>query len=280
MSTSPTSSSELTDASTGNAWLSQIAIKLGAIVVGYLLFAGLIVALERWGAAMNVRGLGILGLAIDVGLLTALIVWLGWRGNPLASSLGPLLGLLTVFLLFAVGDWWLRDLTGGFWSLRNVQTIAAQSATIAVAALGMTIIMIASGIDLSVGTAAALASVVFAWFLNDDRTVKLGDISFTLPGGMSVAIVAVLLTGLLIGAINGLLISVLRIVPFIITLGTMMIYLGLGKLLAGSSNIRPPPSAVPDWLGPMVAPVPTPAWLAWPLLPNFAWGVWLVIVLA
>ncbi len=255
-------------------------LKLAILVVGYLLFAGLIVGMERLGTSLNARGGGIIGLAIDVALLSAVVTWLGIQCHPWATSLTPLLGLLAVFLLFAIGDWWLRDLSGGFWTLRNVQTIAAQSATIAVAALGMTMLMISGGIDLSVGSAAALCSVVFAWFLNDDRTIELGSLSYTLPGGLMIALLALLATGILSGAINGALTSLLRVVPFIITLGTMTIFLGLGKLLAGSSNIRPPTSAIPDWLGPMVTPQPDRIWLAWPLLPNFAWGVWFVMGLA
>lgn len=263
--------------------LIAVCLKLGILAIGYVLFAGLIVALERLGSAFNARGWGIVGLGIDVILLSAAVTWLGLKRHPWATSLTPLLGLLLVFLIFAVGDWWLRDLSGGFWTLRNVQTIAAQSATIAVAALGMTMLIISGGIDLSVGTAAALCSVVFAWCLNDDRTIKLawlGDAAITLPGGLVVALLALLVTGLLCGAINGALTSLLRVVPFIITLGTMTIFLGMGKLLAGSSNVRPPTSAVPEWLGPMVAPQPDRLWLAWPLLPNFAWGVWFVMGLA
>jgi ribose transport system permease protein len=88
------------------------------------------------------------------------------------------------------------------------------------------------------------------------------------------------LTGVAAGAVNGKLISFLNVVPFIITLGTMSIFLGIGKLIAAETTIRPPEAARPEFYREMLTQFPEPAWIAWPLVPNFAWGVWLALLLA
>jgi ribose/xylose/arabinose/galactoside ABC-type transport system permease subunit len=88
------------------------------------------------------------------------------------------------------------------------------------------------------------------------------------------AILGAIGTGCLAGLINGALISMLRVVPFIVTLGTMTIYLGLGKIIGHSTTVRPLPAQVPDWISQLLSPRPQPEWLLLPL------GVWLVLLLA
>lgn len=79
---------------------------------------------------------------------------------------GPLIALIFVFGLFAILD----QLYGSqqFLSETNIRTILIQTAVVAVAALGMTMIIISGGIDLSAGTALALCATVLAWGLNED----------------------------------------------------------------------------------------------------------------
>src|SRR5258708_3670872 len=79
------------------------------------------------------------------------------RLNLLGTALGPFLALALVIGFFAIADS-LKEQPGEFLSRRNLRTIAAQTATIAVAALGMTVIIISGGIDLSAGTALALSA--------------------------------------------------------------------------------------------------------------------------
>ena len=79
---------------------------------------------------------------------------LGW----VWTVFGPFLGLVLITLLFA----WLTRESGRFITPENRRTIAVQSVIVAVAALGMTIIMIAGGIDLSVGSTVALVTVCIA----------------------------------------------------------------------------------------------------------------------
>jgi ribose transport system permease protein len=90
---------------------------------------------------------------------------------------------------------------------------------------------------------------------------------------VSLAVAACLLTGCTAGLLNGALIGGLRIVPFIVTLGTMTLYLGVAKLVAGETTIRPALDRVPPWIPALVKPRPNPAWLVVP------WGVWIVLAL-
>lgn len=244
-----------------------LAWKLLLLGLGYLVFAGLVYVFDRVGTAVDLGWLRMAGLLVDVVLLGALVLWLGARHHPAAGMLGPLLALLVVVLFFAYADWWMHGELASFWSLRNLRTVAVQTSTVAVAALGMTMIIISGGIDLSAGTALALCATVLAFFLDE----KLG---------VAAAMIGCIGTGCVAGLINGGLISLLRVVPFIITLGTMTIYLGIAKYIAKETTVRPPLDEVPAWLPALVTPRPSPEWLAWPLLPNFASGVWLALGLA
>ena len=181
-------------------------------------------------------------------------------GDLLRNVLGPFLALVLVVGVFAVADSLQTD-GGKFATLRNAQNVLVQSATVAVAALGMTMIIISGGIDLSAGTTMALSATVLAWFLREDYSA-------------AVSVAAGLGTGALAGLANGTLTSSLRVVPFIITLGTMTIYLGLAKLLGHNTMVRPVPAQIPEWMRELLSPRVQPEWLV--LSP----GVWLLLALA
>jgi ribose transport system permease protein len=195
------------------------------------------------------------------------------RAAGIVNALGPLLALALVVAVFTYADWRKASRANPpraavFLTANNVRTIAAHACTVAVAALGMTVIIIAGGIDLAAGTALALAATVLAWFLDSGYSP-------------AVAIAAGVGTGCACGAINGVLISSLRVVPFIITLGTMTIYVGIAKLLAKGTNIRPAPQTVPDWLNHFTETQPKSPWLIESLgVPNFALGVWVAAAMA
>src|SRR5262245_50168820 len=128
------------------------------------------------------------------------------RGDDFWSSMvghfGPLLALLLVFLFFAAVD--ASQPNGGrFLSLLSLQTMLISPAPVFVAALGMTVIIIAGGIDLSVGTAVALCATVMAWILDHGGPIEL-------------ALLGSVLTGCATGSVNGALISALRVAPFIV----------------------------------------------------------------
>ena len=263
----------MTDVKPADEPASLMAGLLHYLLAGGLFLAAfcggiwLITIFDRIGGAQQIGLLRFAGLAFDIGLLAGLTAWLHRREHPLASTLGPMLALLGVSLFFSVYDWHLHGARASFWSLGNVQTIAVQTATVAVAALGMTMIIITGGIDLSAGTALSLCATVLAYTLDAGH-------------GIAAAIAACILCGALAGAVNGGLTSLLGVVPFIITLGTMTAYLGVGKIIAKETTVRPPIDAIPGWLPPMVSPLPSPSWLIYPVLPNFGWGVWLALALA
>lgn len=158
------------------------------------------------------------------------------RWSLLGTVFGPFLALGAVYLFFGIADSMQAE-GGTFLTPRNNRAMAVPTATVAVAALGMTVIIIAGGIDLSAGTALALCATVLAWCLKEDVSPLL-------------AISAAIAAGCLTGFLNGLLISALRVVPFIVTLGTMTLYLGVAKIVANETTVRPDRTEqVPEWLG-------------------------------
>jgi ribose transport system permease protein len=170
-----------------------------------------------------------------------------------ANVLGPLLGLIGVILLFAV-------LTGSperYLSAANLRVVLAQTVIVALGALGMTMIIISGGIDLSVGSVIALAGVITAVALRDG-----------LPP--LAAVFAGIVTGGIVGLINGLAITTLRVVPFIATLGMLGVARGFAKYFANQQTVNAPPT----WINELAVTFPSRPWML------FAPGVWLTIVLA
>ncbi len=161
----------------------------------------------------------------------------------LRSRLGPVLALGVIVLLFGIAD----HLWGGgyFLSLRNVRVILSSASLVAVPALGMTIIIIAGGIDLSSGTALTLSGTVLAVQLKN-LEVAAGEPGFA--AAMCGALLMTVLTGCACGLLNGTLISATGVVPFIVTLGTMTIFLGVGQLVANESTVYAPKENIPAWL--------------------------------
>jgi ribose/xylose/arabinose/galactoside ABC-type transport system permease subunit len=88
-----------------------------------------------------------------------------------------------------------------------------------------------------------------------------------------VAIAGGLLTGCLCGLVNGALISLLRLVPFIVTLGTMTAFQGIGRTISGETPVRAY-GKVPDLVASLQRPYPDPGWL------MVSPGVWILLVLA
>jgi ribose/xylose/arabinose/galactoside ABC-type transport system permease subunit len=160
------------------------------------------------------------------------------------SQLGPLMALIFIMLVFTIADWFLGTRT--FLSWGNVRAIAVSASLIAVPALGMTIIIIAGGIDLSAGTAMTLCGTVLVTVL------KVSPYSTAEPEFILVMIFALGLTGLVgcgCGLFNGGLISLTKVVPFIVTLGSMTIFLGVGQIISKESTVYAPSENIPNWLG-------------------------------
>jgi ribose/xylose/arabinose/galactoside ABC-type transport system permease subunit len=161
----------------------------------------------------------------------------------LGSQLGPLLALLVIVAIFAIADQAWGE--GSFLSWRNMRVLSSSASLIAVPALGMTMIIIAGGIDLSAGTALTLSGTVLAAYLKHySATAADPGVAYSIACGVGLA----LLTGCLCGLFNGVLISVTQVVPFIVTLGTMTIFLGIGQIIAQESTVYAPADRIPGWL--------------------------------
>ena len=201
-----------------------------------------------------------------------------WQSRGV-NTLGRFLALFLVFVFFAV---MVED--NRFTSARNFENILRQSAVYATAALGMTMVIITAGIDLSVGSMIALTVVVVAWVLNLSHQVagsggELEQVFLIAEWPVLLPILAVLagvLATTLAGMANGLMIVGLRLVPFIVTLGTMGIFRGLAKGIAEEKDIYPPQDT---WISGIMDPTLTSpdASRSWMILPP---GVWIVIVSA
>ncbi len=179
------------------------------------------------------------------GLRHTLLAWL--------NVLGPMAGLLAIYALFAlIGP-------PSFSSTGNLETIARQTAIVGAAALGMTLIMILGGIDLSVGSVVALTTVVIAWLLQEAHLPAFA----AALGGVAAGAAA--------GLLSGLVITRLKVVPFIVTLGMMLVVRGVAKAIAHEQKIDAPLSSLQD----LLASLPSDKRLM--LVPS---GVWLVIALA
>ena len=160
--------------------------------------------------------------------------------RTLLTTAGPALALGAIVAGFAFFDWY-GDGESTFLTLRNLRATIQGVLPVAVAALGMTVVIAAGGIDLSAGTMLALCAVVTAWAL------KATDGAPAWPAWA--AVLAALACGTACGALNGSLIASLGVVPFVVTLGTLGAFQGLAKIVADETTVRPARDDVPEWLG-------------------------------
>ena len=130
-----------------------------------------------------------------------------------------------------------------FLKSENLLNIANQIAVIAIIAIGMTMVIITGGIDLSVGSLIALSAVLVARFIRD----YAGGVEAGVDGMLIASLAAILICGV-IGAFSGAMITRFAIPPFIVTLAMMLVGSGLAYILAkGQSIYQIPDSFV--WLG-------------------------------
>lgn len=172
------------------------------------------------------------------------------------NTFGPLLALLLVYGIFAAMA------PPSFRTTRNIETIARQTTIVGMAALGMTLVIISGGIDLSAGSVVALSTAVIAILL---QNYGAGPVTAAL-GGVA--------AGALCGLISGALITSLRVVPFIVTLGMMLVVRGTAKGIGKEQKIDVDTERL-RWLDELMASLPKEK--AWMLLPL---GVWLLILMA
>ncbi len=179
---------------------------------------------------------------------------------------GPLLILLVLIVA-------LSFLSPFFFTTRNLGNVMAATAAIAVLSLGQLLVILTRGIDLSVGSTIALTSVV-------------GALVFGSTASGPVVIVAMLGTGLLVGAVNGIVYVKGRLPhPFIITLAMLSIARGLALWLSGGQPIRGMPSIVDsigggsiEWFPVSAILILAIAFLVYVLTTRIVWGRWIYAV--
>ena len=175
------------------------------------------------------------------------------RIQTLLNWLGPFLGLILVLIIFSS----IPEVQDRFLRISNLKSVATQSVIVALGALGMTFVIISGGIDLSAASNIALASVITAFAINAGFPLVLALLFGVLTGGV-------------VGLANGALITSLRLVPFIVTLGMLGIARGVAKWIAGNQKIDAPLT----WVNEVMAKSPRPSWLL------MAPGVWIMIFFA
>jgi ribose transport system permease protein len=158
-----------------------------------------------------------------------------------------------VIVIFAL----MTESPSQYLSVRNFRIVVAQTVIVALGAIGMTMIIVSGGIDLSVGSAIALTGVVTA------LAVRSGTAPLT-------AVLLGVAAGGLIGVVNGLAITRLKVIPFIATLGMLGVARGVAKWVANQQTVNVPET----WINELAVTFPRPDWLL------VAPGVWLTLVLA
>jgi ribose transport system permease protein len=146
--------------------------------------------------------------------------WANW----VIGVQGPLLGLILLCVIFSFT-------TNVFFSVRNALNILDQVTVLGILAVGMTLVIVIGGIDLSVGSILAFGMMVMGW-LKD---------SFNVP--LPLAILIALLCGAVCGLINGLLVTKARLPAFIATLAMMSISRGLANIVTDGRQVV----GFPDW---------------------------------
>ena len=186
-------------------------------------------------------------------------------GSFSVRDAGTLIGLVAIVVIFGL-------LAPDFLSQRNLLNILQQSSINACLALGMTLVIISGGIDLSVGPTAAISAVICATLLVAGVPVPL-------------AILAGLSIGALCGLVNGVLVAYAGLQPFIVTLGTLSTYRAIALIYTGGNPVLGVPQGFRTLFNGTVAGIPNSvvmvaivALLAWVLLKKTPLGEYLLAV--
>ncbi len=140
------------------------------------------------------------------------------RDRIVLQRLLPFLSLIVLFVALTIAS-------PNFFTSTNLSSVVRQTAVINIMALGMTMIIITGGIDLSVGAILAMGGL-------------LGTMAMEKGFGIPVGVLVGILTGLGCGLANGLMITRLRIQPFIVTLGTLGIFRGMTLIISNGLPVH------------------------------------------
>jgi ribose transport system permease protein len=161
-------------------------------------------------------------------------------------QLGILLALVATILVFTLLD---RE----FLTSYNLVNIVLQASVTSILAMGVTFVIITGGIDLSIGTALALSAVVCGLLLSQGHALP-------------VVVLGTLATGAFAGLVNGAIITLSRITPFVVTLGSMSIFSGLALIVSGGQTVYGIPPEFSDLVAGRLGPLPTPILIAFAVL--------------
>ncbi len=145
------------------------------------------------------------------------------------GTLGPLIALVLACVFFA-------SQSDRFLSTQNFSLILAQVMVVGVIAIGQTLIILTAGVDLSCGMVMALGGIVMTKFA--------ADYGLSTP----VAMACGLLVTTAFGYLNGVLVTRIKLPPFIVTLGTLNIAFAITQLYSGSQTVTDIPAGM-TWLG-------------------------------
>ena len=158
----------------------------------------------------------------------------------------------TLLILLAISAFFSVRAGTKFLDLNNFQNIALNASQLLLLAVGMTFVIVTAGIDLSVGSVLIFSAVVGAKVMvrlagspEEVRAYQFPNQEVAIPVGLA----AGMLAGLGWGILNGVLITRLRMPPFIVTLGTLGMALGFAQLLSGGVNVPYVPTAVQSDFG-------------------------------
>jgi D-xylose transport system permease protein len=150
------------------------------------------------------------------------------------------IALCFIFLVLTKGD---------FFSARNMTNLLRQASINGLLACGMTLVIITGGIDLSIGSLVALAGVAAGY-----SQLTMGWLDLGAAGAIYSTLLAVGI-GAIGGAISGALIAYLNIVPFVITLGMMVIARGAAMVWSDGASLSPVSEALGSYAGAYISPV-------------------------
>ena len=184
--------------------------------------------------------------------------------NARTVSLARQLSLAGVLAAFVV----LFTVTGnGFFSQQTWNSTTQYASEFLILGAAQTFVILSGGIDLSVGSTVGLSGVCGAWTMAHTHSLGTGP-------SIIVGVLAALAVGLAVGTLNGVLITVGRITPFIATLGTLGIGAGLANIVSGGAPI----TNVPNEIG-TIANQNILGWLPVLFIASlvvFAYGGWLL----
>lgn len=146
--------------------------------------------------------------------------------KDMLRKMAALAGLVLLVIFFSVTNEY-------FFTSNNIMTVGLQTSTIALIGIGATCVILTGGIDLSTGSVVALSGVAAAMIVNAGVPVPLGMIFGIIVGGLC-------------GLVNGVLVTKMKLPPFIATLGMMMVARGLALYVTNAAPVSGMPESFAD----------------------------------